>query len=218
MNFQPSVILDSVPQLLEGAKLTFYITILGLVGGYAIGVVAGLLRAVGGRTLNILAFGYIEFIRGTPIVVQVMFIYFALPLAIGLRMEAVVAAILAIAINSGAYIGEIVRGAVLSIDKGQSEAARAIGLSRLQVLTSVVGPLAFRRMIPPLGNQVIISLKDTSLFIVIGVGELTRQGQEIVASNFRALEVWTAVALIYLVITSSLALLLRLVERRIRIL
>jgi glutamine transport system permease protein len=218
MDFKAQVIVESLPSLLEGAELTLYIAAIGLVGGLALGIAAGLARAVGGRVARMLAFAYVESIRGTPIVVQAMFIYFALPLAIGLRFDALTAAILSIVINSGAYIAEIVRGAVLSIHKGFVEAGLALGLSRFQVLTSVIGPLAFRRMIPPLGNQFIISLKDTSLFIVIGVGELTRQGQEIMASNFRALEVWTAVAVIYLVMTAGIALLLRAVERRMRIL
>jgi len=94
----------------------------------------------------------------------------------------------------------------------------SIGISRIQLLAHIVGPIAFRRMIPPLGNQFIISLKDTSLFIVIGVGELTRQGQEIMASNFRALEIWSAVAVIYLIMTSVLAFVLKYFEKRMRIL
>jgi glutamine transport system permease protein len=98
------------------------------------------------------------------------------------------------------------------------EAGLAMGLSMPRVLLKIVGPLAFRRLIPPLGNQCIVSLKDTSLFIVIGVGELTRQGQEIIAGNFRAVEIWSAVAVIYLVLTGVMTLSLRLVERRMRIL
>jgi glutamine transport system permease protein len=118
--------------------------------------------------------------------VQVMFIYFGLPLALGMRVPPLAAGIVAIGINSGAYIAEIVRGAIQSIHKGQTEAGRSIGLTRLQTLLYIIWPQAFRRMIPPLGNQFIISLKDTSLLVVIGVGELTRQGQEIIAVNFRA--------------------------------
>ncbi|WP_297970774.1 ABC transporter permease subunit, partial [uncultured Amaricoccus sp.] len=99
-----------------------------------------------------------------------------------------------------------------------TEAGLAIGLPQWKVLLYIVGPLAFRRLIPPLGNQFIVSLKDTSLFIVIGVGELTRTGQEIMASNFRAVEIWTAVAILYLVMTGTLTLTLRLIEKRMRIL
>lgn len=218
MDFRYQVILNSLPHLLDGAQLTMYITILGLAGGMALGVLAGIFQALRLPVLRDVAFIYVSMIRGTPIVVQAMFIYFALPLAIGLRLDALPAAIICLAINAGAYIAEITRGALLSIHKGLTDAGLALGLSRLQVLIYIVGPLAFRRMIPPLGNQFIIGLKDTSLFIVIGVGELTRQGQEIMASTFRALEVWTAVAILYLIMTSLLALAMRMIERRMKML
>lgn len=122
-----------------------------------------------------------------------------------------------IMINSGAYIAEITRGSVLSIHNGFREAGLALGLSRRATLRHVIAPLALRRMLPPLGNQWIISIKDTSLFIVIGVAELTRSGQEIIAGNFRALEIWTAVAIIYLCITLILSFILRRLERRLKI-
>lgn len=213
-----SVILDYLPQLFAGARTTLYITVVGLVGGLVLGTLAGLMRAYGGRILNLIAFAYIEVIRGTPIVVQVMFLYFALPVLADLRIDPMTAAVLAIIVNAGAYIAEIVRGAFLSIGRGLTEAGLAIGLPYWKVLTYIVGPLAFRRLIPPLGNQFIVSLKDTSLFIVIGVGELTRTGQEIMAANFRAVEIWSAVAVIYLIMTGSLSLILRTIEKRMRIL
>jgi glutamine transport system permease protein len=212
------IIIDFLPQLLKGAQVTLFITVAGLAGGIALGTVAGLMRAYGGRVLNAVAFAYIELIRGTPIVVQVMFLYFALPVLANIRIDPMTTAVLAIIINAGAYIAEIVRGAVLSISKGLTEAGLAIGLPRWKVIAYIVGPLAFRRLIPPLGNQCIVSLKDTSLFIVIGVGELTRTGQEIMAANFRAVEIWSAVAIFYLIMTGSLSLILRLIERRMKIL
>ncbi len=239
MGFEFKYIVESIPSLLEGAKLTWYITIVGIVGGLAMGILAGLFRlagtrAVGGeshgfaRFIGIvgqkIAVAYIELIRGTPIIVQAMFIYFALPMLIevvtgvrGIRFNALTAAIITIIINAGAYIAEIVRGTVQSVNKGLVEAGLSMGISRWQLITNIIGPIAFRRAIPPLGNQFIISLKDTSLFIVIGVGELTRQGQEIMASNFRALEIWSAVAVCYLIMTTALALAMRFVENRIKI-
>lgn len=213
-----SIIPGILPQLLAGAKVTIFIALIGLVGGTLLGLVAGLMRAYGGPVLNAIALVYIELIRGTPIVVQVMFLYFAMPVLLGVRMDPMAAACLAIIVNAGAYIAEIVRGAFLSIPHGLTEAGLAMGLPQWKVLTHIVGPLAFRRLISPLGNQFIVSLKDTSLFIVIGVGELTRTGQEIMASNFRAVEVWTAVAVLYLVMTGALSLALRIVEKRMRIL
>ncbi len=235
MGFEFKYIVEAIPSLIEGAKLTWYITILGIVGGLALGTVAGLLRlagtsAVGGESHGIfrivsyvsqkIAVGYIELIRGTPIIVQAMFIYFALPMLIevafevkGIRFDAITAAVITIILNAGAYMAEIVRGSVQSVNKGLVEAGMAMGISRLQLIRSIIAPIAFKRAIPPLGNQFIISMKDTSLFIVIGVGELTRQGQEIMASNFRALEIWSAVAVCYLIMTLALALSLKFIEK-----
>ena len=217
MDFDWSVIWSSMPELLEGVKLTVFIAAFGLIGGFIVGLIAGMFRAYGPVALNVLAQVYIELIRGTPIVVQVMFLYFALPLLAHIRIDGLTAAIIAITVNSGAYLAEVIRGALISIPKGLMEAGLAMGMSMPRVLLKIVGPLAFRRLIPPLGNQGIVSLKDTSLFIVIGVGELTRKGQEIIAGNFRAVEVWTAVAIIYLVLTGVMTLTLRVVERRMRI-
>lgn len=213
-----SVVLNFLPQLIAGAKITVQITVIGLFGGLILGTMAGLMRAYGGRVLNAVAFTYVELIRGTPIVVQVMFLYFAMPVLTGLRVDPMSAAVLAIIVNAGAYIAEIVRGAFLSISRGLSEAGLALGLPQWKVLVYILGPLAFRRLIPPLGNQFIVSLKDTSLFIVIGVGELTRTGQEIMAANFRAVEIWTAVAVIYLILTGTMSVALRMIEKRMRIL
>ena len=218
MDFDVSVIVNALPALLQGAKLTVLITVAGLLGGTVVGLVFGLMRAYGNRLLDTLGFLYIELVRGTPIVVQVMFIYFALPVIADIRVDPLTAAIVSIVVNSGAYIAEIVRGAFLSVPKGLREAGLALGMPLWRVLAFVVGPVAFRRMTPPLGNQFIVSLKDTSLFIVIGVGELTRQGQEIMAANFRAVEIWSAVAVIYLCMIGALTFALRTVEKRMRIL
>ncbi len=218
MQIDWSIILDFIPQLVTGAEVTIIITLLGLSGGTVLGTIAGLMRAYGGVILNTVAFVYIEIIRGTPIVVQVMFLYFALPVLADIRIDPFLAAVLAIVLNAGAYIAEIVRGAFLSVNKGLSEAGYALGLPTWKVLAYIVGPVAFRRLIPPLGNQYIVSLKDTSLFIVIGVGELTRTGQEIMAANFRAVEIWTAVAVFYLIMTGAMTLTLRFIERRMKIL
>ncbi|WP_233804711.1 glutamine ABC transporter permease GlnP [Paraburkholderia sp. HP33-1] len=218
MQFDFSIVVDALPALLQGARLTVLITVAGLTGGVLVGLLFGLMRAYGNSLCQKIAFAYVEFVRGTPIVVQVMFIYFALPMLLSVRVDALTAAIASIVINSGAYIAEIVRGSFLSVPRGLKEAGLALGMPVWRVLAFVVGPVAIRRMTPALGNQFIVSLKDTSLFIVIGVGELTRQGQEIMASNFRAVEIWTAVAVLYLCMIGTLTYGLRRMERRMRIL
>jgi glutamine transport system permease protein len=219
VDFDWSVIVDALPNLLAGTEMTVTISFWGLVGGFILGALTGVARAYGPRWLAAIAQVYVAVIRGTPIVVQVMFLYFAVPLIFeGLRIDAVTAAILTLIVNSGAYIAEIVRGALLSVHKGLKEAGQAMGLPFYKILLHIIGPVALRRMIPPLGNQCIISLKDSSLFIVIGVAELTRQGQEIMASNFRAVEIWSAVAIIYLLLTGLMALGLRFLEKRMRML
>lgn len=212
--FRPDVMWDTMPLLLGGMETTLGITIGGLALGLLLGVLTGLVNSGRNRLLRAIAIVYIEAIRGTPLIVQVMFLYFGLPLALGVRIPPITAGVVAIGVNAGAYIAEIVRGAIASIDPGQSEAARSTGLNGMQTMLYVVWPQAFRRMIPPLGNQFIISLKDTSLLVVIGVAELTRQGQEIIAFNFRAFEVWLAVAVLYLTMTLTLSWALRYIERR----
>jgi glutamine transport system permease protein len=213
-DFKYNVMWESVPLLLTGVKLTIIITIFGLLIGFVLGATAGLLKITRNVLLRKIAGVYIESVRGTPIMVQVMFIYFGLPMALGMRIPPMAAGIAAIAVNSGAYIAEIVRGAFQSIERGQTEAGRSIGLTHFQTMYYVIWPQAFRRMIPPLGNQFIISLKDTSLLVVVGVGELTRTGQEIIASNFRAFEVWLTVAIMYLIMTLSLSRVLNYIEKK----
>jgi glutamine transport system permease protein len=216
-DFAYNVMWESVPMLLGGVKYTLIIAAGGLFFGFILGAVTGLMKLSRNPILSSIAGVYIETIRGTPLMVQVMFLYFGLPLALGMRVPTLTASIIAISVNAGAYIAEVVRGAVQSIEKGQVEAGRSIGLNRHQTMLYIVWPQAFRRMIPPLGNQFIISIKDTSLLVVIGMGELTRTGQEIIANNFRAFEVWLTVAIMYLIITRTLSYGLNYVEKRVSI-
>jgi glutamine transport system permease protein len=204
----------SIPHLLTGIPWTLLISFGGLAIGFVIGIIFGLLRINPLRVLRWPAIAYIEVFRGTPVLVQVLFIFYGLPQLLGGPINAVVAGIAAIALNAGAYISEIVRGGVQSIEKGQREAGLSLGLSRIDTFRYIIWPQALRRMIPALGNQGIVSIKDTSLFSVIGVGELVRQGQVYIATTFTALEVYFMVAMLYLVITLSLSIALRLLERK----
>ncbi|MDN3525000.1 amino acid ABC transporter permease [Halomonas sabkhae] len=204
----------SIPQLATGIPYTLLISFGGLAIGFIIGIIFGLLRISPTRWLRMPAIAYIEVFRGTPVLVQVLFIFYGLPQILGGPINALVAGIAAIAVNSGAYISEIVRGGVQSVERGQREAGLSLGLSRVQTFRYIIWPQAFRRMIPSLGNQGIISIKDTSLFSVIGVGELVRQGQIYIATTFTALEVYLMVALLYLAITLTLSFALRMLERK----
>lgn len=205
---------DSIPYLLKGVPYTLLISFGGLAIGFLLGIFFGLLRISPMQWLRWPAVTYIEIFRGTPVLVQVLFIFYGLPQLLGGPIDAVTAGIAAIAVNSGAYISEIVRGGVQSIERGQREAGLSLGLSRIQTFRYVIWPQAFRRMIPALGNQGIISIKDTSLFAVIGVGELVRQGQIYIATTFNALEVYLMVAVMYLIITLTLSIALRMLERK----
>jgi glutamine transport system permease protein len=212
--FEPAVVIETIPMLMRGLKLTFQITIGGLFFGFLLGSTAGLMKLSRHFLVRMLAGAYVESIRGTPMLVQAMFLYYGVPMAFGIRISPITAGIIIIAVNSGAYTAEIVRGAVQSINRGQMEAGRSIGLTRSQTMLYIIWPQALKRMIPPLGNQFIISLKDTSLLMVIGVGELMRTGQEITAVNFRAFEVYMAVALVYLVMTLSISNAMKFYEKR----
>ncbi len=204
----------SIPYLLKGVPYTLMISFGGLAIGFLIGIIFGLMRISPTAWLRVPAIAYIEVFRGTPVLVQVLFIFYGLPQLIGGPIDALTAGIAAIAVNSGAYISEVVRGGVQSIERGQREAGVSLGLTRTQTFRYIIWPQGFRRMIPALGNQAIISIKDTSLFAVIGVGELVRQGQIYIATTFNALEVYLMVALMYLAITLTLSVLLRLLERK----
>ncbi len=206
--------LEVLPFLFRGLIWTLTITITGLIVGFGLGVAAGLARISRRRWLYAVATGYVEVVRGTPILAQVLFIYFGLSDLTGININNIVAAIIAIAINAGAYIAEIVRGAVESVDPGQMEAGRSLGLSHAKAMRFVIWPQAFRRMIPPLGNQFIISLKDTSLFSVIAVGEIIFQARQYYSATFSAFEALTMACVLYLMITIPTSVYLRRLERR----
>lgn len=203
-----------IPYLLEGLWYTVLITSIGLLFGFILGIAIGFGKLSKNKILYVIANIYVELIRGTPLLIQVLFIYFALPDLIGIYIERVPAAILAISINSAAYVAEIVRGSVESINKGQMEAGRSIGLTYAQTMRYVIWPQAFKHMLPSLGNQFIISLKDTSLFSVIAVKEFLFQARIYYSSTFAVFEALTMVSLIYLIITVPASMYLKRLEGR----
>jgi len=217
INFDWAGVIDFLPELGTGLYYTLLISVLGLLIGFVLGAIFGFGRITKNRFIYGLSTVYVEIIRGTPVLVQAIWIYYALPLIIGFNIPSITAGVIVIALNSGAYIAEIVRGAVQSIDKGQVEAGRSLGLNHGKTMRYIVWPQAFKRMIPPLGNQFIISIKDTSLLSVILVPELIFQGRLIAANHFNAVEIYTTVAVFYLAITLTLSFVLRIMERRLDI-
>ncbi|MGI4840594.1 MAG: amino acid ABC transporter permease [Janthinobacterium lividum] len=204
---------DCIPTLASGLPMTLMISVAGVLLGMVLGVGFGLLRLAPRWYLRTLAIIYIEVFRGTPVLVQVLFIFYGLPALLGAPLDPMTAAIASIALNSGAYISEVVRGGVGSIDPGQREAGLSLGMGPAQTFTSIIWPQALKRMAPALGNQGITSIKDTSLFSVIGIGELVRQGQVYIAATFSALEVYLMIGVFYLAITLSLSALINFYER-----
>ncbi len=207
-------VVEFLPQLMTGLYYTLLISVVGLLIGFVLGAIFGLGRISNIKIIYWISSVYIEVLRGTPVLVQAIWIFYALPLIIYYNFDSVTAGIIVIALNSGAYIAEIVRGAVVSIEKGQMEAGRSLGLNHQQTMRHIIWPQAFKRMIPPLGNQFIISIKDTSLLSVILVPELIFQGRLIAANHFNAVEIYTTVAVFYLAITLTLSFVLSIVERR----
>lgn len=199
----------------EGLILTIGITLAGLFFGFIIGAIVGLGRLSKKKIINIPSLWFVEIVRGTPMLAQILFIYSGLTEdIIGFNIGALPTAIIAIAINAGAYIAEIVRGTVHSIDKGQREAGRALGLSERETMRLIIWPQAFKRMIPPLGNQFVISLKDTSLFSVIAIGELLYLGKQYYNITYSPFQTLIVVCFLYLCITIPASFFLRRLERK----
>ncbi len=214
MQFNFDLVVNSFPLLLVGAGVTIKITALSVALGVVIGLFVGIARISRLRILRILAAVYVDFFRGTPLLVQIFLVYFALPVITGQRVDPFVAAIGSCGINSGAYVAEIFRAGIQSIDKGQMEAGRSLGMTWVQTMRYIIVPQAFKRVIPPLGNEFIALLKDSSLVSVIGFEELTRRGQLIIAKTYGSLEIWISVAVIYLAMTLTISRFVAYLERR----
>lgn len=213
MSIDWAVVQMAVPLLAQGAltslKIAAFAGVLGLAGG----VVLGLTALGGPAPARLVVRAYVDFIRGTPLLIQIFIVFFGLPM-LGWRPGEFVSGVLALSLNSAAYVAEVVRGAVGSIEAGQAEAARSIGMTRGQILVHVLLPQAIRPMTPALTNDLITLVKNTSLLSVISVYELTRSGQAIVASHFAPLEIFSLLAIYYYAIITGLALVSRWLERR----
>jgi putative lysine transport system permease protein len=218
------ILIDNWPMFLRGAGVTLLIALVGTVIGALIGLLIGVIRTIPTpesgvkrvllKGINAILTIYIEIFRGTPMIVQAMVIFYGTALAFGLDMDRLVAAIFIVSINTGAYMSEIVRGGVVSIDKGQFEAAQAIGMNHFQTMYNVILPQAIRNILPATGNHFIINIKDTSVLNVISVSELYFLTKSIAGNNFRYFESFFVACVIYFVLTFASTIILRIVERK----
>ncbi|QLI76437.1 amino acid ABC transporter permease [Bacillus pumilus] len=207
-------IINAFPYLMDGLQTTLYIFVVAIILGFIIGLIVALFRLSPFKILSFIALVFVNAIRGTPFIVQLFFIYFGLNTLEFISLDRVPAGIITVAINAGAYFSEIIRAGIQSIDKGQTEAARSLGFTGGQNMRFIVLPQAFRRMLPAITNQAIISLKDTSLLSIIGIADIMQRGQVQASATFDPLNVWLIVGIIYFVIIYLLSLLASYAERR----
>ena len=213
------------PMFLRGAGTTLLISITGTIIGFFIGLLVGIIRSVpipesGVKKLilkfiNAILNVYVEVFRGTPMIVQATVIYYGSAQALGLDMDRLTAAFLIVSINTGAYMAEIVRGGIVSIDKGQFEAAHAVGMNHMQTMVNVILPQVIRNILPATGNEFVINIKDTSVLNVISVTELFFQTKSIVGNNYKYFETFFIASVIYFVMTFTVTRILRYIEKKI---
>ncbi|AHF06076.1 amino acid ABC transporter permease [Desulfitobacterium metallireducens] len=226
MSFQwlVRIVSENGPMFIRGAGLTLYISLIGTIIGSIIGLLVGIIRTIPMpergvkrqflRVINAILSIYIEFFRGTPMIVQAMVIYYGSAQAFGLDINRTVAAIFIVSINTGAYMSEIVRGGIVSIEKGQFEAAQAIGMNHIQTMMNVVLPQVIRNILPATGNEFVINIKDTSVLNVIAVSELYFQTKSVAGNNFRYFESFFVACVLYFIMTFTVTRILRYFERK----
>jgi polar amino acid transport system permease protein len=204
------------PALLRGAWVTVEITSVALVLGCVLGLLVGIGRLNPARRITYsLCTAYVSAIRGTPLLVQLFLLFFGLP-QLGIMLPAFFCGVIGLGIYSGAYVSEIVRGSIQSVDRGQMEAARSIGMSYGKAMRNIVLPQALVRMIPPLGNEFIALIKNSALVSLLTIHDLMHEGQKIISVSYRSLEVYLAIAVVYFVLTGVTTLVLRRIEQRLR--
>lgn len=219
-NFRWDVIANWMPVLLQGAQMTIILTTIAVGAGTIIGLVISLMRLSSFKPITWVGKAYVDFLRGTPLLVQIFLVHFAAPEAISsivgqkVTWGAFYSGVIALSLNSGAYIAEIFRGGIKSIDKGQMEAARSLGMNYPQAMRYVVLPQAFKRSIPPLGNEYIAMLKDSSLVAVIAVQDLMMSGRIMAGRTYLTIETYLTVAIMYLVMTMTISQFVAYLERR----
>ncbi len=206
-----SMFIQYLPRLLDGLKLTILIAVFGIILAIVVGIILCIFSISGNKLLQKIASFYITIIRGIPLMILALFLYFGV---IKNSMTLVLAAIIILGINASAYMAEIFRAGIQAIDYGQMEAARSLGLSYFQTMRKIILPQAVKIMIPSLMNQFISSLKDTAILSAISVNELTMSAKTIIARNYKAFELYSYAAIIYIIVITALTWLSKKVERR----
>jgi polar amino acid transport system permease protein len=201
---------------LQGLGITLAFTVAIVIGGMAIGLLAAICLLSRFTVLRALSLGFIEIFRCTPILVQLIWFYYALPILMGIEMTPTAASLLALSCYGGSFYAEIIRGGIVSIDAGQSEAGAALGMTPALAMRRIILPQALRRMLPALMNQSILQFKNTSLVSVLAVPDLVYQGQMVAHDSFRPLETYTAIAVAYFAILFPLTVFVRNRERKLR--
>ncbi len=210
-----SIIPQYFLSFLNAAKMTVCVTVMGILIGIFLGLALALMRISRYKILSIPARVYIWIIRGTPLLLQLLMIYFGLVNII--KLDNLPSAFLALGFHNGAYIAEIFRGAIQGIDRGQREAGLSLGMTEAKVMRRVVLPQAFKRAVPPLGNQLIIALKDSSLASAVAIPELLLYARQLGSSNFRLMEMLSIAAIYYLLLTSILTVFANILEKRLNV-
>ncbi len=201
--FWPEPYLDILRFVPSGLFITFEVTVLSIACAVPLGLLTGLGRLSRCRPINLIASTYVEVIRGIPLLVQIFYIYYAL--AKFLQVSGLTSAVIAISFCYGAYMGEVFRAGIMAVPKGQTEASRSLGFNRVQTMLLVVLPQALRTIVPPVGNECIAMLKDTSLVSVMAMPDLMQHGRSFAAKTYLYFETYTVIALIYLIITLLLS-------------
>ena len=218
------IVSDNGPMFLRGAGITLLIAMIGTVLGSIIGLLIGVIRTIPMpekgvmkvllKVINVILSAYVEFFRGTPMIVQAMVIYYGSALAFNVDMNVLGAAIFIVSINTGAYMAEIVRGGIISVDKGQFEAAEALGMNHIQTMMNVVLPQVVRNILPATGNEFVVNIKDTSVLNVISVNELFFATKSVAGNNFRYFESFFVACILYFLMPFTVPRILRYIEKK----
>lgn len=208
-----TLVIESLPVLLRGTLVTLYIAALGSCIGLSLGTIVGVLQAHKNKYIRSLAFLYASLLRGTPMLIQIFMLVYVLP-QMGIMIPKFWAAILAIGLNSSAYVSFIIKSGIASVSRGTIEAAHVLGLSKMQTMRFIILPQALQVVLPALGNEFITLIKDSSLASLVGVVELTQEGRIIISKTYDAVTMYCVVAIIYLLLTSCLSLFISYLEKR----